>query len=234
MAAAAALWLPPAAKKGQGDCDFPLGPPWILLYPLKRRRSAEGLEAAERCVLARRSAVGTKCGYVDLRSAVALLVVWRILAPLVLEGATLWLPPAAKEGQGDCEFPLGPPWILLYPLKRRRSAEGLEAAGRGVLTRRSAAGAKGWVLLCVLALPCRSGCHRRSDAGAERTSPCSGRVHGRNLGLYWGAGRHAPWIAPISPSSHSCVLYISIIPCAPSNRPKNCFLTPAFRSAPFT
>ena len=44
LAAAAAAWQPPAAKEGQGDCDFPLGPPWILLYPLKRRRSAEGLE----------------------------------------------------------------------------------------------------------------------------------------------------------------------------------------------
>ena len=42
LAAAAAVWLPPAAKEGQGDCDFPLGPPWILLYPLKRRRSARG------------------------------------------------------------------------------------------------------------------------------------------------------------------------------------------------
>ena len=192
------------------------------------------LWAAGRCVLARHSAAGAKSMCVALRSAVALRHRGGVLAPLLPERATAWQPPAAKEGQGDCDFPLGPPWILLYPLKRRRSAEGLEAAGRGVLTRRSAAGAKGWVLLCVLALPCRSGCHRRSDAGAERTSPCSGRVHGRNLGLYWGAGRHAPWIAPISPSSHSCVLYISIIPCAPSNRPKNCFLTPAFRSAPFT
>ena len=84
LAAAAALWQPPAAKEGQGDCDFRLrtvriraqcsvrphgcrtpvalratyaGPPWILLYPLKRRRSAEGLEAAGRCVLMRRSAL---------------------------------------------------------------------------------------------------------------------------------------------------------------------------------
>ena len=32
----------------------------------------------------------------------------------------------------------GPPWILLYPLKRRRSAMGWEAAERGILTRRSA------------------------------------------------------------------------------------------------
>ena len=26
------------------------------------------------------------------------------------------VPPAAKEGNGDCEFPLCPPWILLLPL----------------------------------------------------------------------------------------------------------------------
>ena len=50
------------------------------------------------------------------------------LAPLLAAAAAAWQPPAAKEGQGDCDFPLGPPWILLYPLKRRRSAVGLEAA----------------------------------------------------------------------------------------------------------
>ena len=26
------------------------------------------------------------------------------------------MPPAAKEGKGDCEFPQCPPWILLLPL----------------------------------------------------------------------------------------------------------------------
>ena len=87
---------------------------------------------------------------VALHSAVALRAVLRVLASHLAAGAALWQPPAAKEGQGDCEFPLGPPWILLYPLKRRRSAEGLEAAGRCVLARRSAVGAK--VLLCVLML----------------------------------------------------------------------------------
>ena len=66
------MWQPPAAKEGQGDCDFPLGPPWILLYPLKRRRSAEGLEAAGRGVLARRSALLQRGRYVALRSSVAL------------------------------------------------------------------------------------------------------------------------------------------------------------------
>ena len=98
LAAAAAAWQPPAAKEGQGDCDFPLGPPWILLYPLKRRRSAEGLEAAGRCVLARRSAAGAKDGCGDLRSAVAFRAVWRFLAPLVAAAAAVWQPPAAKEG----------------------------------------------------------------------------------------------------------------------------------------
>ena len=27
-----------------------------------------------------------------------------VLAPLLLVGAALWQPPAAKEGQGDCDF----------------------------------------------------------------------------------------------------------------------------------
>ena len=52
-----------------------------------------------------------------------------VLAPLLPEGATVWQPPAAKEGQGDCDFPLGPPWILLYPLKRRRFARGWRRRG---------------------------------------------------------------------------------------------------------
>ena len=39
-----------------------------------------------------------------------------VLAPLLAAAAAAWQPPAAKEGQGDCDFPLGPPWILLLPL----------------------------------------------------------------------------------------------------------------------
>ena len=119
LAAAAALWQPPAAKEGQGDCDFPLGPPWILLYPLKRRRSAEGLEAAGRCAFAWRSAVVAKdwVGGVALRSSVALRHSRCVLAPHLAAAAALWQPPAAKEGQGDCDFPLGPPWSLLLPLE---------------------------------------------------------------------------------------------------------------------
>ena len=35
---------------------------------------------------------------VALRSAVALRALWRVLAPLLPEGATVWQPPAAKEG----------------------------------------------------------------------------------------------------------------------------------------
>ena len=79
-----------------------------------------------------------------LHSYVALRAVWRFLAPLLAAAAALWLPPAAKEGQGDCDFPLGPPWIFLYPLKRRRSAEGLEAAKPCILVQGSAVVAKGW------------------------------------------------------------------------------------------
>ena len=77
-----------------------------------------------------------------LRSSVALRIRGGVLAPLMAAIAALWQPPAAKEGQGDCDFPLGPPWILLYPLKRRRSAEGMEAAERRVLARRSGVDAK--------------------------------------------------------------------------------------------
>ena len=49
------------------------GPPWILLYPLKRRRSAMGMGAAERCVLARRSAIGARVRRGELRSSSAAL-----------------------------------------------------------------------------------------------------------------------------------------------------------------
>ena len=117
LAAAAAAWQPPAAKEGQGVCDFPLGPPWILLYPLKRRRSAEGLEAAGRGILTRRSALLQRVRGVALRSTIALRLSRRVLAPHLAALAAVWQPPAAKEGQGDCEFPLGPPWILLLPLE---------------------------------------------------------------------------------------------------------------------
>ena len=117
-----------AASGGQGGIGGLRVPPTpsldSLLTPLYRRRSARGMEAAERCVLTRRSAVEAKDERVALRSFVDSLVSRRILAPLLAAAAALWQPPAAKEGQGDCDFPLGPPWILLYPLKRRRSARG--------------------------------------------------------------------------------------------------------------
>ena len=76
-----------------------------------------GLEAAERCGLTRRSAAVAKGWCVALRSAAALRPSWRVLAPLMAALAAAWQPPAAKEGQGDCDFPLGPPWILLLPLE---------------------------------------------------------------------------------------------------------------------
>ena len=125
-----------------------------LLTPLYRRRSAEGLEAAERRVLTRRSAVGANGSCVALRSAVVLRFSRRVLAPLLAAAAAAWLPPAAKEGQGDCDFPLGPPWILLYPLKRRRSAGGMEAAERCVLARRSALLQRVGMLPCGLPFLC--------------------------------------------------------------------------------
>ena len=46
--------------------------------------------------------------------------------------------------RGDCDFPLNPPWILLLPLETPPLRWGLEAAGRRVLTRRSAVVADGF------------------------------------------------------------------------------------------
>ena len=117
-----------AASGGQGGPGGLRVPPTpsldSLLAPLYRRRSAMGLEAAERRVLARRSAVVARGRGVALRSIVAVRLARLVLAPHLAAIAAAWQPPAAKEGQGDCDFPLGPPWILLYPLKRRRSARG--------------------------------------------------------------------------------------------------------------
>ena len=73
------------------------GPPWILLYPLKRRRSAMGLEAAGRCVLTQRSAAVAKGLCVALRSCVALRFCSGVLAPHLAAAAAAWQPPAAKE-----------------------------------------------------------------------------------------------------------------------------------------
>ena len=66
--------------------------------PLYRRRSARGLEAAERCVLVRRSALLQRLRLVALSSVVALRAARLVLAPLWAAAAALWLPPAAKEG----------------------------------------------------------------------------------------------------------------------------------------
>ena len=135
----AAMWQPPAAKEGQGDCEFPLGPPWILGYPLKRRRSAGGLEAAERRVLTRRSGVVAKVRQVALRSSVALRLSQRHSCAA---GACWRSLVAASGGQGGIGGLRVPPTpsldSLLTPLYRRRSAMGMEAAERRVLTRRSA------------------------------------------------------------------------------------------------
>ena len=44
------------------------------------------------------------------------------------------VPPAAKEGKGDCEFPLCPPWILLLPLCNAGHCVPRGGYGRGVLS----------------------------------------------------------------------------------------------------
>ena len=107
----------------------------------KRASCRGGVWQALFCPAACKKAAGAN-GFCDaIRSYVALRVSWRILAPLLLVGAAMWQPPAAKEGQGDCDFPLGPPWILLYPLKRRRSAEGRWR--RGLAATRQARGRLG-------------------------------------------------------------------------------------------
>ena len=86
------------------------------------------------------------------------------LAPLVLEVAALWQPPAAKEGQGDCDFPLGPPWILLYPLKRRRSAGGWRRRGGAFLRGALALGR----FLCGVTARCLRGWGRADAACVGR------------------------------------------------------------------
>ena len=44
------------------------------------------------------------------------------------------VPPAAKEGKGDCEFPLCPPWILLLPLCNAGHCVPRGGYGRGLLS----------------------------------------------------------------------------------------------------
>ena len=102
----------------------------------------------------------------SLCSSVALLSLWRFLEPLIADGHSLCSSVAllvlrrrscaadscgssrvaASGGQGGIGGLRVPPTpsldSLLTPLYRRRSAEGLEAARRGVLARHFAAGAK--------------------------------------------------------------------------------------------
>ena len=54
--------------------------------------------------------------------------VWHLIALLFL------VPPAAKEGKGDCEFPLCPPWILLLPLCNAGHCVPRGGYGRGLLS----------------------------------------------------------------------------------------------------
>ena len=93
------------------------GPPWILLYPLKRRRSAEGLEAAERCVLTQRSAVGAKCGHVALRSAVVLRLSRRSSCAAVGCGSYRVAASGGQGGPGGLRFPPRPSLDSPLPLK---------------------------------------------------------------------------------------------------------------------
>ena len=162
-----------AASGGQGGIGGLRVPPTpsldSLLTPLYRRRSAEGLEAAERCVLARRSGAGARGLCVALNSSVALRLLRRVLAPHLAALAAVWQPPAAKEGQGDCEFPLGPPWILLLPLETpplRYGVGGGGAARSGVAL---CLAAKGWCGALRSAFAVRLA-RRRSSAAAKAAS----------------------------------------------------------------
>ena len=117
------------------------------------------------------------------------------LAPLVLEVAALWQPPAAKEGQGDCDFPLGPPWILLYPLKRRRSAGGWRRQGGAFLRGALALGR----FLCGVTARCLRG-WGRADAACVGLGvlgrACGARGHWR-----WGAEVRWRWGALVLESA---------------------------------
>ena len=117
-----------------------------------------------------------------------------ILAPLLLEGEALWRSPADKAGQGGiaisssapCAFALCAPCgctaaalqsryarptraLIVFsgtPLYRRCSAIGMKAAGRGVLTQRSAA--RG--IVCFIAFFCGIAARRRWEAGRTRAA----------------------------------------------------------------
>ena len=117
------------------------GPPWILLYPLKRRRSAEGLEAAERCVLARRSAVGAKGLYVALRFSVALRLSRRHSCAAVSCGSSHVAASGGQGGLGGLRFPPRPSLDSPLPLETPPLRYGVGGGGA----------ARSYAALCLVA-----------------------------------------------------------------------------------
>ena len=171
LAAAAAAWLPPAAKEGQGDCDFSAphcahsrpvfraaarqphssraardlrGPSLDSPLPLETPPLRYGVGGGG----ARRSGVALRLvanGWVvALHSAGALRLSLRLPCAAVAGGSHRVAASGGQGGIGGLRVPPTPSLdSLLTPLYRRRSAMGLEAAERCALTRRSAVGARG-------------------------------------------------------------------------------------------
>ena len=102
---------------------------------------------------------------VALRSAVALQLLWRRSCAAVGCGSSRVAASGGQGGIGGLRVPPTPSLdSLLTPLYRRRSARGMEAAGRGVLARRSAAGAREVGECCFAFFCC---------VAASRQHPCA-------------------------------------------------------------
>ena len=110
-----------AASGGQGGIGGWRVPPTpsldSLLTPLYRRRSAEGLEAAERCVLARRSGAGARGLCVALNSSVALRLLWRRPCAAVACWRYRVAASGGQGGPGGLRFPPRPSLDSPLPLE---------------------------------------------------------------------------------------------------------------------
>ena len=160
------------------------------------------------------------CG--ALSSYVSVLLSRRVLAPLVPDAAAMWQPPAAKEGQGDCEFPLLPPWILFSPLCTA-------AAPLRGWRRRSSAFLRG-ALPCCKGFVCRFAFFRRAAATFCWTHAKSPRRLCRLGDLQWRGASAPPPSDHLSQPSRRCTASVTLSrsPKAVSlNQPSPCVPKPA-------